>query len=474
MRDRIFGRWSQAVLIALILLGVVTVSLYTNNLSSLHKSGSETYSSVKSFGAAFTVNRTYTSKNNVIVNNLWRPSVQLSGGGSHNCALSNGNIYCWGRGGDGQLGNNGTADSITPIPVVKGTSDIFNGQRMTQISGGQSHMCAVNSGLVACWGKNTNGQLGRASGNTTSSSVPVQVATLGPTLITNQISAGGQSTCAVVANNALCWGDNSKGQLGDGTTTMRTIPPPPTGTPQRSVAPKATASGDALYDKYISQVQVGGLFACAIANGEVYCWGDNTYGQLGNSAGGAGVTSTVPVPVTKASGVLLGKTVTQIATGYDYACAIADGQAYCWGRNTYGQLGRAAGNTTDSNVPIAVKADTGTDALNGKTVTNISSGGSGHTCAIADSKAYCWGRNDYGQLGNGNSPTNSGVPVDVSLAGVLSGKTATQLVGGELYTCAIANGRAYCWGRNDYGQLGTNNSAQTSVNVPYRVNDSYY
>lgn len=464
VRGKPVNKRSGFIFVLVVLLAIFSFVAYKNSLSS-HAGNSPTtkavQSSAKSFGTAYTVTRVHASRNTIIMNNLWRSSVQLAGGGSNNCALSNGDIYCWGKGSNGQLGDGSNSNAVTsPVGVSK---TIINGQRWTNIAGGKNHMCAVNSGLAACWGDNAYGQLGRASGNTTSSNRPVQVATFYAALTPSQIAAGAQSTCAIADNLALCWGDNSNGQLGDSTTTMRTVPAPLSG--GRSVAPKATAVSDALYNKSVTQIQVGGMFACAIANGAVYCWGNNTYGQLGNNST---TQSNVPVAVFNTSGPLQNKTVTQIALGNEHACAIADGAAYCWGRNNYGQLG--TGNTTNSSVPIAVSTSTG---MSGKVVTNILNGGYSHTCAVADGQAYCWGRNNYGQLGD-NSSTDRTSPTAVNVSGVLSGKGVTQLIGGDSYTCSVANGRAYCWGDNSFGQLGINSSTPVNTLIPYRVNDGYY
>ena len=452
---------SRFALVLILLLGVVSVIFYLNSLSPKSTGDPSTknvYSSVKSFGATYTVARTYTSRNSIIINNLWRPSVQLAGGGYNNCALSNGKVYCWGKGTNGQLGNNASINRITPVAVYDG---ILNGQRMTNIAGGQNHMCAINSGLAACWGDNTYGQLGNNS-TTTSFNTPQQVAVFGSLVTVSQIAAGARNGCAIASNAARCWGDNSSGQVGDNTTTLRRSPV------------VVTASAGLLGSKSVTQVQVGGLFACALAQGGVYCWGNNAYGQLGNNST---TSSSVPVRVTH-TGALLNKTVTNIALGYDHACAIADGQVFCWGRNNYSQLGNGPSNgtggassgTTNQLVAVAVSTSTG---LSGKVVTNVLNGGYSHNCAVADGQAYCWGRNNLGQLGD-STTTNRATPTLVNVAGVLSGKGVTQLIGGESYTCAVANGRAYCWGDNSFGQLGINDTLPTSTPIPYRVNDSYY
>jgi alpha-tubulin suppressor-like RCC1 family protein len=469
VKGKLLNKWSILLFVSLLLFTIFSFALYKNNLSAHNPAAVAVNSSTKNFGTAYTVTRVYASKNTIVMNNLWRSSVQLAGGGYNNCALSNGDIYCWGKGTNGQLGNGANTSVVTsPVGVSK---TIINGQRWTNIAGGKNHMCAVNSGLAACWGDNTYGQLGNGPNNpaaqgvasaTTNQSAPVRVATFSNTLTPSKIAAGSQSTCAIADNQAFCWGDNSRGQLGDNSTTARLTPTALSS--GRTLAPKATAPADALYSKSITQIQVGGLFACAIANGSAYCWGDNTYGQLGDNST---TQRNVPVAV-NTGGVLSGKTVTQIALGNEHACAIADGNAYCWGRNNYGQLG--TGNTTNSSVPVAVSTSTG---MSGKVITNILNGGYSHTCAVADGQAYCWGRNNIGQLGD-NTTTDRTSPVAVNVAGVLSGKGVTQLIGGDSYTCAVANGRAYCWGDNSFGQLGINSATPANTTIPYRVNDGYY
>ena len=195
-----------------------------------------------------------------------------------------------------------------------------------------------------------------------------------------------------------------------------------------------------------------------MADGRAYCWGYNGYGQLGNNST---TNSSVPVAV-DTSGVLAGKTVTAITAGDIHTCAVADGKAYCWGDNGYGQLG----NNSTTALAGAGGGETPPGALAGKTVTAITAGDY-HTCAVADGKAYCWGDNGYGQLGN-NSTTDSSVPVAVNTSGPLAGKTVTAITAGSYHTCAVADGKAYCWGYNADGQLGNNSTTDSTVPVAVR------
>jgi hypothetical protein len=166
------------------------------------------------------------------------------------------------------------------------------------------------------------------------------------------------------------------------------------------------------------------------------------------------------VPV-DTSGALAGKTVTEISAGDYRSCAVADGKASCWGDNDAGQLGN--NTTTDAKVPVPVNT---TGPLNGRTVTAIAAG-SIHTCAMAEGRASCWGYNGDGRLGN-NSTTDSTVPVPVDNSGVLAGKTMTGISAGGFHTCAMAESNAYCWGDNYFGQLGDNST--TNIIVPMAVN----
>ncbi|MCL2037654.1 hypothetical protein FWG95_01460 [Candidatus Saccharibacteria bacterium] len=181
-------------------------------------------------------------------------------------------------------------------------------------------------------------------------------------------------------------------------------------------------------------------------DGVVYSWGDNTYGQFGN---GTTTASDVPMSV-DVTGVLAGKTITKIVRTESAVLALgADGSVYAWGDNTYGQLGN--GNNTSSTVPVAV---TTSGVLSGKMVLQLIVAGETVYVLTSDGSVYAWGDNTYGQLGNGTT-TASNVPVAVNTSGVLSGKTIRQISATEDTAYALASdGSVYSWGRNDRGQLG--------------------
>ena len=208
------------------------------------------------------------------------------------------------------------------------------------------------------------------------------------------------------------------------------------------------------------QVLAGMSNTCAVASDDkAYCWGNNISGALGNNS-----TTNFSIPVAvNTEGVLAGKIIKSISDSNIHTCAIAsDNKAYCWGNNKSGNLGN--NSTTNSLIPVAVNT---TGVLAGKTIKQISAGTS-HTCAIAsDDKAYCWGAGSSGQLGNGTTSMTK-VPVAVNTTGVLAGKTIKQISAGSSHTCAIASDdKAYCWGDGYPGQLGNGSTVNSSV--PVRV-----
>ena len=305
---------------------------------------------------------------------------QVSTGNDFTCALDTaGRAYCWGANDSGQLGDGNFA--ATPEPVAVNTSGVLAGKKLTQISTGAHHACALDAaGRAYCWGWNFYGELG--DGTTTDSSVPVAVdhsgVLAGKTL--TKLASGDSSACALDASGAAyCWGNNDAGQLGDGTTANSTVP--------------VTVD---LPGKTLTSI-TGGLSGptfCALdSSGTAYCWG---YGY-----------SDVPAPV-GADGALAGRTLTQISTSGYHTCALdSTGAAYCWGDNRYGELGD--GTTADSALPVAV--DT-TGVLAGKVLTQISAGDNFWTCAADSTGAvYCWGGSGPDALGDGNSTAPSDVPV---------------------------------------------------------------
>ncbi|OIP63676.1 MAG: hypothetical protein AUK34_01090 [Ignavibacteria bacterium CG2_30_36_16] len=318
---------------------------------------------------------------------------QVAAGRSCSIALaSDGTVYTWGNNAFGQLGNGNYTDSNVPVAV--NTSGVLSGKTITQVAAGESHSIALASdGTVYTWGYNLDGQLG--NGNYTDSNVPVAVITSGVLngkTITQVAAVGNHSIALASDGTVYTWGYNLYGQLGNGNNT-------------NSNEPVAVVTSGVLSGKTITQVAGGEYHSIALASdGTVYTWGNNLDGQLGN---GNNTDSNVPVAV-NTSGVLNGKTITQVAAGNIHSIALAsDGTVYTWGDGSNGRLGN--GNNISSNVPVAVVTS---GVLSGKTITQVAAGYS-HSIALAsDGTVYTWGYNSDGQLGNGNN-THSNVPVAV-------------------------------------------------------------
>ncbi|PRY67846.1 alpha-tubulin suppressor-like RCC1 family protein [Glaciihabitans tibetensis] len=352
------------------------------------------------------------------------------------CAVADGAAYCWGDNYAGQLGNGTTTNSSTPVAVTG-----LANKTVTSISTGINHSCAIADGTPYCWGSNGYGQLG--NGTTTNSSVPVAVSV--PTVgAVTELATGLSHSCVLTADGAAyCWGFNRTGQLGNGTTTDSSIPVAVTG-----------LAGEAITD-----IAVGSIHSCAVAtNGTGYCWGYNEYGQLGN---GTTTNSSTPVAVTG----LAGTTITDIAAGNSSACALtSDGIVSCWGYNLVGQLGD--GTTGYPTAPVTTPVTVA--GLTAKSVTGITVGGDSACALISDGTAYCWGNNNYGQVGDGKiQHVRTAVPV-IGLADVV-GTTITTVTTGQYHSCAVtSDGIAYCWGFNGRGEVG-NGTAGQPVRAPVRM-----
>jgi alpha-tubulin suppressor-like RCC1 family protein len=343
---------------------------------------------------------------------------------------------------------------LIPAPVAFAASGGAASGGAASVSAGDGVSCAIESGKAYCWGYGELGGLG--DDRTADSSVPVAVDTSGVLAgkALTQITAGTGYACALDSTGAAyCWGNNQNGQLGDGNTADSSIP-------------VAVDASGVLAGKTLTQITASDGDTCALdSNGAGYCWGRNHAGQLGDDTT---TDSSVPVAV-DTSGLLDGKTLTQITNGYQYTCALdSTGAAYCWGYNAYGSFGD--GNTFESStVPVAVDTS---GVLAGKALTQITAG-EYHTCALdSTGAAYCWGSNEYSQLGDGNTAFDSSIPVAVDSSGLLAGKTLTQITAGGFHTCALAStGDAYCWGYDGYGQLGDGITGGPA-NVPVAVDTS--
>jgi alpha-tubulin suppressor-like RCC1 family protein len=334
------------------------------------------------------------------------PGQQISGSGTRTCALAEGGtVKCWGQGG------------LTPtaVPGLSGA---------TSVSVGTSACALISDGSVKCWGSNFYGELG--NGTYTDSATPVTV--LGITDAT-AIAVRTVAACALLSSGSVkCWGHYFSGQgglEGDWTHTPWTVP--------------------GLNDA--SAIGAGDANTCVVVTGgAIKCWGND----ISDGAGSWTWSPTVPVPVPDVSGATL------VAGGTGHSCArLLAGTMKCWGQASLGQLGHGIGGDGSSYNPEWTPV-----SVVGMTGARVITAGYAHTCAITvGGTAQCWGRNDFGQVGNGTS----GSPYPNTPSAVLGLSNAIALEAGTTHTCAVVPDAVLCWGNNSHGQLGTGSAGGFST-----------
>jgi alpha-tubulin suppressor-like RCC1 family protein len=370
-------------------------------------------------------------------------------------------------------GTNLTVVNNTGLPFVSGTFDnlaqgqavllSYNGVTYNYVahyyggSGNDLVLVWANNRAFA-WGNNNYGQVGDGTNTLRYMMVPVMATGVlaGKTIVA--LAQGDYHSLALCSDGTVAaWGDNFVGQLGNNTTTNSNVP-----------VLVNTASGvSALFDKTVVAVSAGFGYSMALcSDGTVATWGYNNYYALGNNGANS---SSVPVMVNAASGVswLYGKTVVAIEAGYTHALALcSDGTVAAWGDNTYGQLGNNGAGS--SKVPVAVNSTSGISALSGKTVVKLAAGEYHSMALCSDGTLVTWGQNTLGQLGDG-STTQRNVPVAVNTANgssALYAKSVVSIASGYYHCMALcSDGAVATWGWNNYGPLGNNTTAQSTLPV---------
>jgi len=388
---------------------------------------------------------------------------RIVSGAAHTCVLTGQNqVRCWGDNQFGQLGYGNAidvGDAPSRLPFTAGDVPLSAVDPIThlpfdpvqQLVAGHNHTCALlESGLVYCWGDNQFGQLGYNRTDNLGDGEPVTsfgYVTLGN--IATRIAAGGDHTCAILQNGALrCWGRNDFGQLGHGNTA--------------NIGDNETvfSAGDVDLGPgvMVKDLALGDSHTCALlSTGAVRCWGRNAEGQLGY-----GNTANVGdnEPINNLANVSLTGAVRKLVAGAFHTCALTfTGTLRCWGDDRFGQLGQSYfggdafwGNQANER-PSTLPGDINTGAQ----VVDVTAGDS-HTCArSSDGQLKCWGRGDSGQLGYGDF-VNQLIP---PAAGIdLDDVTACRITAGAAHTCALrSNGTARCWGQGADGRLGRGSTA---------------
>ncbi|BDR54908.1 hypothetical protein KIMH_10190 [Bombiscardovia apis] len=424
----------------------------------------------------------------------------------------------------GNNANSETVDGFTLTPT-KGPTNAdataaltppgINGLRLTQISTAYTHSVAIgDDGNTYAWGLNSSNQLG--DGTSTDRALPVRVRAPAGVRFVSVATGYYHSVALGDDGNAYAWGLNISGQLGDGTTTSRALPVKvnagalPAGKRFTAISagqahtvaltdkgniyswgwnnygqlgnyslvssntPVKADAGERPYNERYIAVSAGQAYTAAVTDqGNAYCWGDNRWAQLGNttiptSNGNPNALSRRPVKVGQGA-LPAGERYTSISAGVAHTAAITDqGNAYCWGYNYDGELGDGStspGPTKWKNQPVKVLPG----ALPaGERFTAIGVGHS-HTAALAsDGNVYTWGTRSEGRLGDGTTTGVSARPVKVLPGELPAGERYTSISAGYFHTAALSSqGKVYTWGYNNYGQLG--DGTTTSRSTPVRT-----
>ena len=355
------------------------------------------------------------------------PRTQTSAGYAHSLALlSNGGVSTWGGNNYGQLGDGTNNNRLLPEPI-SGFGDVID------VVGGRDHSLALKSdGTVWAWGENTDGELG--NGTNTNSSVPVKVSNLSGVVA---IAAGDSFSLAIKSNGTVwAWGNNANGQLGNGTDADSNVPVQVSGLSGAIAIAAGSNHGVALK-----------------SDGTVWAWGKNNDGQLGD------VTLTdrwTPVR----SGLLTG--ITAISAGYAHNLALkSDGGVWTWGNNDYGQLGDATVLRKSTPGRVSGPADVGFVATGGYYCFALKSDGTGW--AWGDNR---YGQLGDGTTTQRNSPVsvdfsgNSFAPLAGKVKRYAASNSILSAQCGFFHNLVVkSNGSVMAWGRNEFGQLGDGTTA---------------
>lgn len=380
----------------------------------------------------------------VLLNPGWAVANQaefIAGGSKHTLGIkSDGTVWAWGGNSDGQLGNGGTTQQDEPVPVTM--TDL---ESVKAVACGNDHSIALKTdGTVWTWGANLNGQLGYNTYNAGTDenddqTTPAQVT---DTHITGVKAIAGGSFHTVVLKEdgtVWAWGFNDNGQLGNNSNLSGFIP----------VQVVIDTSSTPLEN--VEAIAAGVRHSVALkADGTVWTWGWNYYGQLGNGEAGIDGIPNQGGDIWIAQQVTTGAEA--IAAGASFTLAIKSGAVYAWGQNSKGQLG--IGTTNLARTPVATSILTAD-------VIAIAAGGEHSLALKTDGTVWAWGYNNRGQLGD-DSITQRNSPVQSELSDF-----GTSIAAGSEHSMALCTNDLYTWGYDNDGQLG--DAASGNQQIPINI-----
>lgn len=370
--------------------------------------------------------------------------IQVELGAEHSAVLtSSGRLFVWGRNNYGQLGDGTTTNKLTPTEITS-RFDLSSGDKIVLISLGYYQSAALTlSGRLFTWGNNSAGQLG--DGTTNSKATPTEI-TNGFNLASGDkiisISLGGEHSVALTSSGSLfTWGSDSYGQLGDDTTNTYKS------SPTEITHQFSLGSGDKII-----AISLGNKHSAALtSSGRLFTWGDNERGKLGNDLS---ISISIPKEITYLFSLPSEDKIISISLGFGHSAALtSSGRLYTWGDNYWGVLGIGSWDLNTHSRPIEITSNF--SLVSGDQIISISLG-RGHNSAYTSSgRLYTWGGNGAGQLGDGTT-TNRYTPIEITSNFSLATGEKIMLIslGGDHNAALTSSGRLLTWGPNGTGQLG--------------------
>ena len=345
---------------------------------------------------------------------------------------------------------NEVPSTCAPSNIIAYTQS-YQGVLRPSLALGEAYSCAIKSDrTIACWGSGNVGRMG--NGSIDNQDYPVAVTGINNAV---QVASKQDTGCALLENGEVkCWGAGLYGSLGDNNAGFH----------------HATSPTSVQNLNNVVQIGIGKDHGCALlANGQLRCWGRGTNYRLGR--GNNINNAKTPVAVHAAQNVTTPlEGVTQVVAGDSSTCALLSDQIVkCWGEDDDGRLGSGS-HTGDVNYPVSVVKDA-TDSPVLDSVIAIA-GGWHHFCALtSQNKAYCWGKNSSGELGLGNTSSKSKANLVKASSSDTQGLGGiVKLILGQKHTCALLSDQTVkCWGQQEHGRLGNGQTSASNIQYPVQV-----